>query len=123
MAKIDHISYGGTSYEIVPAAGDLRDIVAPEFSDQSSYTAGSYVLKNGVLYRFTSDHAAGAWTGTDAETVTVGGELTRLDNGSGSGLTEDIKTALLACFEKVAWIDEDGQDYYDALYSALRPLI
>lgn len=42
-----------------------------------------------------------------------------ISNGSGSGLTEDIKTALLACFEKVAWIDEDGQDYYDALYNAL----
>lgn len=77
MAKIDHISYGGTSYEIVPAAGDLKDIVAPEFSDQSSYTSGSYVLKNGVLYRFTQAHS-GAWTGTDAETVTVGGEVTDL---------------------------------------------
>lgn len=42
-------------------------------------------------------------------------------SGSGSGLTESIKTALLACFEKVAWIDEDGQDYYDALYDALYP--
>lgn len=78
MAKIDHISFGGTNYEIAPAAGDLRDIVAPEFSDQSTYTAGSYVLKNGVLYRFTGDHAAGAWTGTDAETVTVGGEIADL---------------------------------------------
>ena len=77
MAKIDHISYGGTSYEIVPAAGDLRDIVAPEFSDQSSYTSGSYVLKNGVLYSFTADHS-GAWTGTDAIEVTVGNELTDL---------------------------------------------
>ena len=44
-----------------------------------------------------------------------------INGGSGSGLTEDIKTALLACFEKVAWIDEDGQDYYDALYNALYP--
>lgn len=94
--------------------------IAPEFDSSTSYTAGSYVYKNGVLYRFTADHT-GAWTGSDAETVTVGGELTRLDNGSGSGLTEDVKVALLACFEKVAWIDEDGQDYYDALYSALYP--
>ena len=92
--------------------------IAPEFSASTAYTAGSYVYKNGVLYRFTAAHS-GAWTGTDAETVTVGGELTRLDNGSDSGLTEDIKVALLACFEKVAWIDEDGQDYYDALYNAL----
>ena len=78
MAKIDHISYGGTNYEIVPAAGDLRDIVAPEFSDQNTYTAGQTVLKNGVLYRFTADHT-GAWTGSDAETVTVVGEVEELE--------------------------------------------
>lgn len=77
MAKIDHISYGGTNYEIVPAAGDLRDIVAQEFSDQSTYTAGQMVLKNGVLYRFTSAHS-GAWSGTDAVVVTVGGEVADL---------------------------------------------
>ena len=40
---------------------------------------------------------------------------------SGSGLTNDIKVALLECFEKVAWIDENGQEYYDALYDALYP--
>lgn len=39
----------------------------------------------------------------------------------GAGLTADVKEALLACFEHVAWIDEDGQDYYDALESALYP--
>lgn len=37
------------------------------------------------------------------------------------GITEDIKQTLLACFEKVAWIDEDGQDCYNALYNALYP--
>lgn len=52
--------------------------IAPEFSDQNTYTAGSYVYKNGVLYRFSSDHTAGAWTGSDAEIVTVGREVTDL---------------------------------------------
>lgn len=36
------------------------------------------------------------------------------------GLTEEVKTALLACFEHVAWIDADGQTYYDALETALN---
>lgn len=40
---------------------------------------------------------------------------------SGSGLTEDIKQALLDCFAHVAWTDEHGQDYYDALEEALYP--
>ena len=39
--------------------------------------------------------------------------------GSGSGLTEDIKAALLQMARKVAYIDADGQDYYDDLYDAL----
>lgn len=41
--------------------------------------------------------------------------------GQGSGLTEDVKQALLACFEKVAWVDDQGQSYYDDLYDALYP--
>ena len=39
----------------------------------------------------------------------------------GSGLTADIKTALLQIAQKVAYIDDDGQDYYDALEDALYP--
>ena len=35
------------------------------------------------------------------------------------GISDAAKTALLACFEHVAWIDDDGQDYYDALEEAL----
>lgn len=38
-----------------------------------------------------------------------------------AGLTEDLKQALLDCFAHVAWIDGDGQEYYDALESALYP--
>lgn len=36
-----------------------------------------------------------------------------------SGLSEAAKSALLTCFRHVAWTDEHGQDYYDALESAL----
>ena len=39
----------------------------------------------------------------------------------GTGLTADIKSALLACFANVAWIDDDGQSLYDALDLALNP--
>jgi len=35
------------------------------------------------------------------------------------GLSETAKAALLNCFAHVAWIDGHGQDYYDALESAL----
>lgn len=49
---------------------------AEAFSASVAYSAGEYVMQSGHLYRFTSNHAAGAWTGSDAEAVTVGEELT-----------------------------------------------
>lgn len=49
--------------------------------------------------------------------------VTALEQGSsGSGLTEDIKQALLQVVRKVAYIDNDGRDYYNDLRSALYPL-
>lgn len=39
----------------------------------------------------------------------------------GTGLTTDVKEALLTCFQNVAWINEHGQEYYDALEEALYP--
>lgn len=40
-----------------------------------------------------------------------------------SGMSQDARAALLACFEHVAWIDDNGQDYYDALETALNPRV
>lgn len=37
----------------------------------------------------------------------------------GSGLTEEIKQALLQLAQKVAYIDDGGSDYYNDLYNAL----
>ena len=39
------------------------------FSASTTYSSGRYVLNGNVLYRFTAAHAAGAWTGGDAEVV------------------------------------------------------
>ena len=51
---------------------------APVFSDSTAYSVGSIVTYDGDLYAFTSDHAAGAWTGTDATKITVGDEVSNL---------------------------------------------
>lgn len=51
---------------------------APVFSDSTAYSVGSIVTHDGDLYAFTSDHAAGAWTGTDATKITVGDEVSNL---------------------------------------------
>lgn len=39
----------------------------------------------------------------------------------GIGFSDEFKQALLACFTHVAWADEHGQDYYDALEASLYP--
>lgn len=45
-----------------------------------------------------------------------------IDAGTGEGLSTAIKTALLNCFAHVAWIDEHGETYYQALHDALYPV-
>ena len=61
----------------------------------------------------------------DLETAAddLAGAINEIASGGsgGSGLTDDIKTALLQIASKVAYIDANGQDYYDALESALYP--
>ena len=48
---------------------------ATEFSTSTAYAVGDYVIYEGVLYRFTSAHAAGAWTGSDAVATKTTDEL------------------------------------------------
>ena len=55
---------------------------AETFSASTSYTAGKYVIQqvSGVnhLYKFTQDHAAGAWTGNDVVEVKLANETSEL---------------------------------------------
>ena len=53
--------------------------IAPEFDSSTSYTVGSYVYKNGVLYKFTSDHS-GVWTGTDAVEVIITADINNISD-------------------------------------------
>jgi len=41
--------------------------------------------------------------------------------GEAASMSAGVKEALLVCFRKVAWIDENGQTYYNNLYNALYP--
>lgn len=52
--------------------------IAPDFSAESAYSAGDLVYHNGELYKFTADHAAGAWSAEDTEQATISGELDNL---------------------------------------------
>lgn len=49
--------------------------VAAQFSASVGYTKGQLVYYDNALYRFTADHAAGAWNSGHVTAVTVAGEL------------------------------------------------
>ena len=68
----------------------------------------------------TKEDIANAPYFMDAIATAVNNWLNEHPPASG-GVTEELKQALLDCFEHVAWIDDQGQDYYDALYAALYP--
>jgi len=122
LAKIAEMEQATADAEA--AADAVPDMVAPVFSTSTAYSAGSYIYYDGTLYRFTADHAAGAWNSAQAVAVTVGGEVADLKSAlsDAPGLTNAVREALLACFEHVAWIDDHGIDYYNALENALYPL-
>lgn len=61
---------GGTSDEA------KRSDIASEFSVETSYTAGTYVYYEDVLYIFNVDHAAGEWDATDVAEANVTDEVT-----------------------------------------------
>ena len=84
------IEAGGVSFDTVPTKGSTNPVTSngikeamdeqaesinsnmgvddyPVFSASEAYSKGKVVNYNGKLYQFTSDHAAGTWTGTDVE--------------------------------------------------------
>lgn len=65
--------------------GVVKSAVAPTFSSSTAYAAGALVWYSGTLYRFTQAHAAGAWTGTDAEATTLAANFwSASDDGDGN---------------------------------------
>ena len=75
----------------VQAGADALANEAATFNAEVAYSEGKYVLYNNTLYRFTADHAAGAWTGEDATAVKIGEELgtmkAALDNFAAEEIT------------------------------------
>ena len=84
---------------IPPEYTELLAAVAPTFSASTAYTAGAYVWHGGSLYRFTADHAAGSWTGTDAVQVSLADDLGRQVSDLRSALI--TKEDLIGTYNKV----------------------
>ena len=52
----------------------------PEFDEGSTYSAGDVVSYNGLLYQFTSDHAAGAFDEGQVEEMSLKKEVDNINN-------------------------------------------
>ena len=70
------------------AAAAVPAMIATTFSTSTAYVAGQTVYYNGALYRFTANHAAGAWTGADAVQIVLGDEV-----GGVKSDVNDLKSA------------------------------
>lgn len=59
----------GVDLEDIYLNGDENYGDIKAFSTSGTYSKGDIVSKDGVLYEFTAPHSAGAWTGSDVETI------------------------------------------------------
>lgn len=57
------------------SSGGGAGTIGENFSEQVSYSAGDYVIRKNTLYKFTSDHSAGAWNENHVTATTVTAEL------------------------------------------------
>lgn len=78
---------------------NLVQSLATVFSASTAYSAGDVVMYQGKLWRFTADHPAGAWTGSDASLVNLFNLLAQKTEGvafcytRGSSAIPNIDTA------------------------------
>ena len=81
---------GGGSSSLTSRIESLEDtmptktnlsVIATEFDSSNSYTKGSYVYHNELIYRFTQDHT-GDWDDNDVINITVSSELDTKQNAT-----------------------------------------
>ena len=68
---------------------------ADEFSASVAYSAGQYVYYQGILYRFTADHAAGAWNSAHVTQAKLGQDVSDLKSALSGSVDRIIDTDLL----------------------------
>lgn len=112
---------------VASTAADMTDTtkVYVYVGSETGYTSGNWYYYDGSAWTSGGVYNSTALetddtlsvAGMAADSKAVGDALAEMNDG----LTDDIKQALLQIASKVAYIDEDGQNYYDALEAALYP--
>lgn len=89
--------------------------VAAQFSALVGYTKGQLVYYDNALYRFTADHAAGAWNSGHVTAVTVAGEL-KAAQEEVADLKEDINHTSLNSYENFVSIGAETTPPIENIY-------
>lgn len=115
-STVTSVAYNSSTHKLtVTIDGVTTDVVTitPPPVNSVNTKTGDVVLGSGdIAYSDSATYPSGS----------VGAEVADLKSAiSGGGLTPAIKVALLQLAEKVAYIDGQGQDYYQDLYDALYP--
>lgn len=76
---------------------------------------------NFILAVEKNPHPSNTTDGTQITAQSLEVRIEALEESALGGLTDEAKQALLNCLSHVAWIDDDGQAYYDVLERALYP--
>lgn len=116
-------------YSITPQPITFFDGINNIYSNSGETSVGIDSLKEGSIAEKVAnlekdkiDKQQGATNAGKVLAVGSDGVVVPIDPSS-FGLSNDIKVALLNCFRHVVWVDEHGQDYYDALKVALNPRV
>ena len=77
-----HVSQMKIGNELTGKIQNVKELIANEFSTSTAYTVGDYVTYSGNLYVFTANHAAGAWSFNDVDSLQVGEELKKQEENN-----------------------------------------
>ena len=101
---------------------DKRALGYPTFATVTAYTTGQVVFYNNALWRFTSDHAAGAWNSSEVEAYSMK-DLADDIKALIDGLEDDIKdgTITAAQAENIkSWAERSALNVDDAWTDQIR---
>lgn len=74
----DMLAIIGDAQEAATNAANATKYIADTYDATKNYAVDDYVINNGKLYRFTADHEAGAWIGTDAMEIQMTNDVREL---------------------------------------------
>ena len=99
----------------IKSKSDLLDL-APAFDTTVSYSVGDYVTYQGDVYRFTSNHSAGAWASADVTKVDIGAELKSKVGTSALDGKADLSDLAADFSTSVSYVQGDYVNYNGDIY-------